>query len=115
MKIVINDSKTIEVIEKSLTVKDGKLYNLVDKCFEGLEGDKITFLALNDKGDSFWVTGTVEAYTCHRRIKLKDVKGLYACADVYKKTIVHKSRITETDCKEQPKTLIEEEWEMALS
>jgi hypothetical protein len=99
MKIVINNSKEINVIPRHLVVKDGKLFNLMTNEFEGIEGDGVEFETLTGHGEKCTIRGTVKNYTCDRRIELQFATELYAVAPGCSKTIVHRSRITETDCK----------------
>ena len=117
MTIEINNSKTVNVAEYSLIVRDKKLFNIVTNEFEAIDGDKITFCALDIHNHKFWISGTVEGYTCNRRIKLKNVNELFACAIGTRKTIVHNSIITNSDFEpiEKEKTVLEEDWEAVLS
>ena len=117
MTIEINNSKTVNVAEYSLIVRDKKLFNIVTNEFEAIDGDKITFCALDIHNHKFWVSGTVDGYTCNRRIKLKNVNELFACAIGTRKTIVHNSIITDSDFEpiEEEKTVLEEDWEAVLS
>ena len=96
MLIRLDNGKSINVVEKCLTVINGKLYNTDTQQYEGLDGDKVEFYFTNQHGHQCWVRGTVEGYTCNRRIKLQDVNELYATSLNSKKIINHISKIV--DC-----------------
>ena len=127
MIIEVNNSKTYTVHEQCLIVINGKLLNNMTNKFEGVDGDKVTFYNLDKFGHKCWISGTVEGYTCNRRIKLKGVKELYACYNGAEKTIDHSSTITDCDTKGvvdrkvetkptvEVKTKAEEDWELVLS
>ncbi len=113
MKIVINNSKTINIPEASLIVKNNRLFNIMTNEYEGLDGDKITFCAMDVNGKKYWVSGKVDGYTCNRRIKLQGVADLFACAIGTEKTITHRSLITECDCEfinDEDLVTVDEEW-----
>lgn len=80
MKIKVNGYKILD-INKPLTVKDGRLYNTETKCFEGVDGDSVTFTITRDSNEII-VMGTVHGYTCGDTITIRpnetyhDVKGL---------------------------------------
>lgn len=99
MLIRLNNGKSINVVEKCLTVINGKLYNTDTQQYEGLDGDKVEFYFTNQHGHQCWVRGTVDGYTCNRRIKLQDVNELYATSLNSKKTIEHNSTIVSCDQK----------------
>lgn len=96
MLIRLDNGKSINVVEKCLTVINGKLYNTDTQQYEGLDGDKVEFYFTNQHGHQCWVRGTVEGYTCNRRIKLQDVNELYATSLNSKKIINHISKVV--DC-----------------
>ena len=126
MKIEINNSKTIEIVEPFLTVVSGKLFNTDTKRYEAIDGDKVYFYVLDKFGNKCWIRGKVEGYTCNRRIKLQDVNDLYAMAEGSEKCIEHLSSITDMDSsvtslsvedvvmRKSIKTVIEEEWDAVL-
>lgn len=117
MKIVINNSKTINIIDQCLVVKNNKLFNIMTNQYEGIDGDLIEFITLDSKGEQTVVTGVVKGYTCNRRIELKGVNCLYATVNGTGKNITHVSSITETDCKyeEEMKAEIEKEMELEFA
>lgn len=117
MVIEINDSLVLTVFEQCLTIKDGKLYNTNTEQFEAIDGDKVRFCITNNFGVDCWISGTVDGYTCNRRIKLKGVRELYAIKYGTKKIIEHNSKITDSDCEEEfeEDTDMKAEWEAALS
>lgn len=96
MLIRLDNGKSINVVEKCLTVINGKLYNTDTQQYEGLDGDKVEFYFTNQHGHQCWVRGTVDGYTCNRRIKLQDVNELYATSLNSKKVINHISKVV--DC-----------------
>lgn len=96
MLIRLDNGKSINVVEKCLTVINGKLYNTDTQQYEGLDGDKVEFYFTNQHGHQCWVRGTVDGYTCNRRIKLQDVNELYATSLNSKKIINHISKVV--DC-----------------
>ena len=99
MKIVINNSKTINVIEQCLVVKNNKLFNTMTNQYEGIDGDSIEFITTDSSGEQCVIRGIVKGYTCNRRIELRGVHAVYATANGTGKNITHISSITETDCK----------------
>ncbi len=120
MYIEVDNCKVINVVEKCLIVKDKRLYNTVTKQFEGVEGDGVTICYLNAVGEKCWVSGTVEGYTCNRRVKLRGNPCLFSCAEGTIKIINVLATITDTDCEEEEvneevKTQTEEDWETILS
>lgn len=123
MTIEINENVVLTVFEKCLIVKDGKLFNTNTNEFEAIEGDKVRFCFVNDFGIDCWICGTVDGYTCSRRIKLKGVRELYATKQGSKKTIEHLSKITDSDYDEEDEyetvnaydAMMKAEWEAALS
>lgn len=96
MLIRLDNGKSINVVEKCLTIINGKLYNTDTQQYEGLDGDKVEFYFTNQHGHQCWVRGTVDGYTCNRRIKLQDVNELYATSLNSKKVINHISKVV--DC-----------------
>jgi hypothetical protein len=124
MRIEINNSKTLTILEQNLIVKNNKLFNTLTNKYEAIDGDKVLFCILNEKGDRTWLSGIVEGYTCNRRIKLKGVHELYAAVKDEGKLIEHNSSITDTDyvkveeeIKQKIKTEEKEEddWSLILS
>jgi len=113
MQIEINNSKTINVVEQTLIVKNNKLFNVITNTYEAIDGDKIEFCTFDSKGNRFWMSGTVDGYTCSRRIKLKGVSDLYACVDAINKIITHKSTITNSDYVDAEKEA-EDDFELVL-
>ena len=101
MVIEINENLILTVFEQCLVVKDGKLFNTNTNEFEAIEGDKIKFCFVNDFGVDCWIAGTVDGYTCNRRIKLKGNRDLYAMKSGTKKVIEHYSKITDSDYDEE--------------
>lgn len=119
MVIEINKNLILNVFEQCLVVKDGKLFNTNTNEYEAIEGDKVKFCFTNYFGVDCWVSGTVDGYTCNRRIKLKGVHDLYAIKHGTKKTIKHLSVITDSDCEDDEANaydaMMKAEWEAALS
>lgn len=116
MKIEINNSIVFDVYEKCLIVKNGKLYNTNTNEYEAIEGDKITFCSSTNTNSETWIHGTVENYTCNRRVKLKGICELYAIKLGTKKIIQHLSSITDTDYEgDDSLEETESEWELILS
>ena len=119
MTIEINENIILTVFEKCLIVKGDKLYNTNTEEYEAVDGDKVKFCIVNDRGVNVWVSGIVDGYTCNRRIKLRGVRELYATKQGTKKTIEHISRITDSDCEEEEADSYDDkmkaEWEAALS
>ena len=124
MVIEINENLILTVFEKCLIVKDGKLFNTNTNEFEAIEGDKVRFCFVSDFGIDCWICGTVDGYTCNRRIKLKGVRELYATKQGSKKTIEHLSKITDSDYDDEDDeyevvntydAMMKAEWEAALS
>jgi hypothetical protein len=115
MTIEINNCKVILVQEKNLIVKDNKLFNTDTNKFEAIDGDKINFCTTDSVGVRFWMGGTVEGYTCNRRIKLKGTERLYASVDCIQKIIEHNSLITDSDYEPSEEEKLNEDWETVLS
>ena len=116
MKVEINNSKTLVIPEQNLIIKHNRLYNTVTKDYEAIDGDKIQFCIKTDKGIRTWISGTVEGYTCNRRIKLKGVNELYAAMENIGKVIERCSVITDTDyVGEETNEVEEDDWEAILS
>ena len=117
MRIEINNSKTLTIVEQNLIVKNHRLYNTVTDEYEALDGDKVQFCIKTETGGRQWISGIVEGYTCNRRIKLKGVNELYAAEPSAWKVIARCSAITDTDYvgEEEIKKVEEEDWEMILS
>lgn len=123
MIVELDECKTIKIDDACIIVKNGRLFNTVTKQFEGVDGDRVTFYVNGENGNKCWISGTVDGYTCNRRVKLKGVNKLYAIASDCTKVIDSLSRITDTDCEEQVEEIkndikIEEEkndWELILS
>ena len=117
MRIEINNSKTINVIEKNLIVKNNKLYNVVTNEYEAPDGDRIQFCTVLANGKKAWIGGTVDGYTCNRRIKLKGDGSLYASLQSTGKVVERHSTITDTDYVEEETLEVQKknEWETILS
>ena len=118
MIIEINNCLVLNVFEKCLIIKNGRLFNTNTNEYEAIEGDKITFCASTTSNSDCWVSGTVDGYTCNRRIKLRGVRELYASKMGTKKTIEHLSKITDSDCENDENEYVsqmESEWEAVLS
>ena len=117
MKIVINNSKTIDIVEECLVVKNNKLFNIMTNEYEGIDGDSIEFVTLDNNGEQSVVKGIVKNYTCNRRIELKDANCLYSTVSGTGKSITHISSITETDCKyeEEMREQLEKERELEFA
>ena len=117
MKIVINNSKTVYIIEACLVVKNKKLFNIMTNEYEAIDGDSIEFITLDKNGEQTVMSGTVKNYTCNRRIELKDANCLYATVNGTSKNITHLSTITETDCKyeEEMREELEKERELEFA
>ena len=91
MKIKTNNGKEIQILEKSIIVKDGKLFNKETNFYEAIDGDKICFLTYSENGYKITTIGTVEGYTCNGEIKLRNVKLPYKVVNGY--TIEHQTKI----------------------
>lgn len=90
MTIKVNGDYVFDVTEKSLVVKDGKLYNTETKSFEGVEGDLVEFERIDENGRIMVVRGTVDGYTCGNKVKLRGVDTIY---DVKSKKVTNISSI----------------------
>ena len=93
MLIRLDNGKSINVVEQCLVVRKGMLFNTDTNQYEALDGDQVECYFTNNLGHQCWVRGTVDGYTCHRRIKLQDSKDLYAASLNSTKVIDHKSKI----------------------
>ena len=113
MKIEVNNSKILDIVEEHLIIKNNKLYNNVTKQYEGIDGDRVTFYVNTTSGNKCWTSGTIDGYTCGRRVKLRGVEQPYEIAEGCLKIIDPISRITETDC--DAKKECEEDWNAILS
>ena len=114
MLIRLNNGRILNVVDKCHIVKNGKLYNVVTKEYEGVEGDEVSFCVSTTSGGICWVFGTVEGYTCSRRIVMKGSKTPYAIKEGTSKEIKHKSRIIETDGIIDNEEEVEEESDWAI-
>ena len=121
MIVKLNTGKVLNVVEKSLIVRNGKLFNVVTKQYEGVDGDDINFCVPTTSGGKCWVFGVVEGYTCNRRIVMKGSKTPYAMMEGTEKNIKHKSRVVETDGivitesdEELEPVKVESDWELVL-
>lgn len=112
MKIEINNCQVIEVEESCLTIKNGRLYNTTTKQYEGVEGDRVTFFTTTASGAQCWTSGTVDGYTCDKRVKLRGVDKIYNLAPSCTKIVEHLSRVTNTDGEEKKES--EEDWDAIL-
>ena len=77
MTIKVNGDYVFDVAEKTLIVKDGKLYNTETKSFEGVEGDLVEFERIDENGRTMVVRGTVDGYTCGNKVKLRGIDTVY--------------------------------------
>ena len=108
MVIEVNGSKQIEITEDNLVIKNGRLFNNVTKQYEGIDGDRVTFLSLISPNSKCLTSGTVDGYTCGQRVKLSGVDVPYEAIEGSTKEIEHISTITNTECVDK------EDWEAAL-
>lgn len=113
MKIEINRSTVLDIKEDCLIIKNNRLFNTTTKQFEGVDGDIVTFYITSKTGGKCWTRGTVDGYTCGRRIKVRGVEQPYEAAEGCLKVIDYISRITDTDC--DAKEEAEEDWNAILS
>lgn len=110
MLIRVNNSKMINVVETFLTVKNGRLYNLNSKCNEGVDGDRVTFSFITENGGKCWVSGTVDGYTCNRRVKLKGNNTVYLVAEDCSKML----DCTHIVSNQGENYILETDWELVL-
>ena len=122
MRVEINNSKVLNIVEQCLIIKNNKLFNASTEEYEAIDGDRIVFSIIDSKGERHWVEGIVDGYTCHRRIKLKGHTDLYAASENCGKVIERNSTITDTDyvapkeevITESKKVQDDEDWELVL-
>lgn len=114
MLIRLNNGRVLNVLDKCLIVKNGKLYNVVTKQYEGVDGDDVNFCIPTTSGGKCWVFGVVDGYTCNRRIVMKGSKTPYAMMEGTDKNIKHKYRIIETDGIIDNEEEVEEESDWAI-
>ena len=113
MKIEVNKSTVLDIVEEHLIVKNNKLYNNITKQYEGIDGDIVTFYIASKTGGKCWTRGTVDGYTCGRRVKLRGVEQPYEAAEGCLKIVDSISRITDADCDAKKES--EEDWNAILS
>lgn len=95
MIIEVNKSRSFEINEDFLVVKDDTLYNKKLKKREGIDGDIVSFSALrNSRMTSF--RGMVDGYTCGNRVKLRGVDEVFENASDVRFEFI--SVVTKTDC-----------------
>lgn len=109
MKIEINNSNILDIAEEHLVIKNNRLYNNATKQYEGIEGDRVTFYTRTASGAKCFTSGTVDGYTCGRKVKLLGVSKAYEIAEDCIKIIDHISKITNTECDNK------EVWDVILS
>ena len=114
MLIRLNNGKVLNVVDKCLVVKNGKLFNEVTKQYEGVDGDDVNFCIPTTSGGNCWVFGVVEGYTCNRRIVMRNTKTPYAIKEGTEKNIKHNFRIVETDGIILTEDEVEEESDWAI-
>lgn len=83
MIIKTNTGKELEILEKDLIVKDGKLYNKSTKLFEAIEGDRISFTTKLNSGHQVITSGNVDKYTYNGKIHLMGVVLPYNAPNAY--------------------------------
>lgn len=89
MKIKVNGDKILNVTDKSLTVKDGRLYNTETRNYEGVDGDAVTFnISIN--GNDLVIMGTVHGYTCGGHIIIRPNEEFH---DIKERKIEHISSV----------------------
>ena len=93
MYIIVNCSIRIEVTEPNIIVKDKRLYNTKLDCYEGVDGDYVSFDVENN-GRIMTVSGTVDGYTNGRYVKIRGVEEPY---DVPRKSIQRVSSVSLCD------------------
>ena len=107
MHIIVNCSRCIEVTEPNIIVKDKRLYNTKLDCYEGVDGDYVSFDTENN-GRIMTVSGVVDGYTNGRYVKIRGVKEPY---DVPRKSIQKVSVVSVCDDDDK----FQEELEIALN
>ena len=107
MYIIVNCSIRIEVTEPNIIVKDKRLYNTKLDCYEGVDGDYVSF-DTEDNGRIMTVSGVVDGYTNGRYVKIRGVKEPY---DVPRKSIQRVSSVSLCDDDNN----FQEELEIALN
>jgi hypothetical protein len=100
MKILINGKDTAELSTFcKWSVKDGKLFNKNTRRFEGVDGDKVTFIKEN--GNKY--EGTVSWYTCYQVIPTKETGvEILSPKEVLSVEIEHRSVVEELKGDEPP-------------
>lgn len=84
MKIKVSEH-IIEINEKELIVKNGKLYNTKTKEYEGVEADLIT-ISYEKDGKVYGLKGSVGGYTCGSHVV---IRPNYEFDNVKEKKIEH--------------------------
>lgn len=92
MRIEINNDKRIKVDSPNLIVKDKMLYNTDTKSFEGVDGDIISFVYVNENGGKVRFKGSVEGYTNGNDIRIRGINKVFG--EVSEKEVSHISFIT---------------------
>ena len=106
MHIIVNCSRCIEVTDPNRIVKDKRLYNTKLDCYEGVDGDYVSFDVENN-GRIMTVSGVVDGYTNGRYVKIRGIKEPY---DVPRKSVQRVSVVSECDDDK-----FQEELEIALN
>ena len=115
MLIRINNGKVINIIDRCLVVNGDKLFNIVTRQYEGIDGDEVTYIVPTANGGECTVCGIVDGYTCNRRIMTKGCKTPFAMKDGTVKKIKHRSSIIEVDGRMTDEIPSEEdEWAIVL-
>ena len=113
MKIQIDNSTILDIVEDYLIIKNNKLYNNNTKQYEGVEGDRVTFIVTKPSGTKCQTSGIVDGYTCGRRVKIRGVEQPYDADENCEKVIETLSRITDTDCDSTKEK--KEDWDAVLN
>ena len=67
MHVIVNCTKHIEIEDPDIIVKDKRLYNKRFDCYEGVDGDYVSFDVKLDNGSIMTIGGTVDGYTVFKR------------------------------------------------
>ena len=108
MRIEVNNNKVLEITDKCLTIENGRLFNTITKQYEGVDGDRVTFYITTGPTSKCWISGTVDGYTCHRRVKVRGHSEYYTVAEDCVKTIQPLSSII---CKSYNE---DDDWDLIL-
>lgn len=71
MHVIVNCTKHIEIEDPDIIVKDKRLYNKRLDCYEGVDGDYVSFDVKLDNGSIMRIRGTVDGYTNGPYVKLR--------------------------------------------